>query len=455
MSLSIQDLRCLVESRGRVNLFGLGIADERTALAEFDEALRRSGLVFEGRTLVVRPEPYIFDAKFDAKIVADIEALHAVVCRCTHIVMSDRALQDSMGISDQQRQTLFLGVEYEPVVFFCRFDFAFLPDGTPQIFEVNSECPGGLLLSRHIFDAFRGTAYNRLLSSMLSSPYLPQTGPVFSTAMANLFRRTRLTDLNPSIAVVNSKHKTLTNEIDLIVKELNAFGMQGISCFVEDLKYAGGQLLAKGLPVDMVYNKFDTGEENYELTFTRSAKDVKAYLKALTDGSVIVVNSFPSSYIPESKAFLALLSGNQTLRNMLTSYEIALIDRLVPWTRVLHLLSNEERADIIRNKADYVLKQAYDTRGRTVTVGATISCEDWMNFIDRACMSRKAFVVQRFVAPEALCLGDQCVSPMLTTHSYFVMDGKACCPFPRTARSNVTNVAQGGALVVPLRVEIG
>ena len=106
-------------------------------------------------------------------------------------------------------------------------------------------------------------------------------------------------------------------------------------------------------------------------------------------------------------------------------------------------------------KADYVLKQSYDTRGRTVVVGATASCTAWVNSIDMACTSRKTFVVQRFVAPEILCLGDQCASPALTTHSYFVMDGKACCPFPRTARSNVTNVAQGGALVVPLRLEIG
>jgi hypothetical protein len=110
------------------------------------------------------------------------------------------------------------------------------------------------------------------------------------------------------------------------------------------------------------------------------------------------------SQLYSSKGALALLS-DEANRSLCTPAELASLDRLLPWTRMLRpgpVTVDGERADLLdyatRHRADLVLKPTARHGGQGIVTGWRAEAEEWDQHL-RAALGGP-FVLQRRVRPE-------------------------------------------------------
>lgn len=115
-----------------------------------------------------------------------------------------------------------------------------------------------------------------------------------------------------------------------------------------------------------------------------------------------------------SKLFLAYLSDTNTRLSSLTDEEYCAVEKLVPWTRVLHLLPPDEHRKILYEKNQYVLKKADSYRAMDVFIGSSLTQDEWAQVFDRAVNESKEFnkngawLVQERIVSKPLKLYEYC-----------------------------------------------
>lgn len=403
------------------------------------EELLRHKISFEGKQLPVSRQLYLVPSGQDQKIRTGIQRLHAVIEKVLDAYRRDPSIREYLRIPEHM---------HEPIIgpdpagfrnFYCRCDFSFDVDGQPQVYEINADCPAGITRSRRIHDALRKTdAYRDIVTNGLRPRAFPhQTGsPLVDGLLA------RLSTPKPVIAVLNSRFHTLWNEIDLIVEDLRQRGHRSFQAYVEDLDYDGGRLSHQGLEIDACYCKFDNVAEFREISFSASREHVLPFLTAVRDRAVVMLNRFVGMYVAEHKGVLALLH-DASFAHLFDDDELELIHRIVPET---HMLSPDNALRFVKDQSRWVVKGCLDTRGRSVHIGPSLSPEEWQAAIADALRDDgQTHVAQRYVAHERS-------HGQYLSQSYFLVDGRPAGWFSRISGTCVTNIGNGGAIVIPVLV---
>jgi hypothetical protein len=293
--------------------------------------------------------------------------------------------------------------------------------------------------ARRIYDALCKTdAYRDLVANGLTAQAFPhQTGSPLADGLL-----ARLPTPEPVIAVVNSRFHTLRNEVDLMVEDFRQRGHRSFHAYVEDLEYDGGRLSHQGLEFDACYCKFDNVAEFREISFSESREHVLPFLTAVGDRTVFMVNRFIGMYVAEHKGLLALLH-DASFAHLFDECELELIRRIVPET---HMLSADNASRFVQDQSRWVVKGCLDTRGRSVHIGPSLPPERWQAAIANALRDDgQPHVAQRYVPHERS--DEQYIS-----QAYFLVDGRPAGWFSRISRDSVTNVGNGGALLIPVLV---
>ena len=108
-----------------------------------------------------------------------------------------------------------------------------------------------------------------------------------------------------------------------------AFGMRGLPCHVGQLRYADGRVWLGDRPIDVVYRLFMMED----LLDPAGPGLIEPVLQAAERGEVAIFSPMDAD-LYGSKGALALLSDEQ-YRDRYTAEELASLDRIVPWTRMV------------------------------------------------------------------------------------------------------------------------
>lgn len=132
-----------------------------------------------------------------------------------------------------------------------------------------------------------------------------------------------------------------------------------------------------------------------------------------------------------SKLFLAWLSDPHARPATLTSQEHRTVDAMVPWTRVLSLLGNDELNQVRRDRGEFVLKKADSHQARDVHFGCDVSGEEWAALLDRhreqlpeTDGAPNIWIVQQRVRPREYELTEY-----TDTGIEYRRTGLSCCPY--------------------------
>ncbi len=183
-----------------------------------------------------------------------------------------------------------------------------------------------------------------------------------------------------------------------MAKIWSGMGLDGIACPLDRFEERSGRIFADGRKVDVVYRYFLMED----LLDADSQRLIEPVLRAAEKGNVGLISRMDAE-LYGSKAMLALLS-DEASRSAFTAEEAELIDRLLPWTRMLRegpSTADSVPVDLMRyaqaSQSALVLKPSLMHGGIGVVPGWTVSPQRWQECL-RTC-DGGPYVLQRRVRP--------------------------------------------------------
>jgi hypothetical protein len=183
-----------------------------------------------------------------------------------------------------------------------------------------------------------------------------------------------------------------------------AMGGHGIDLLlgeIDQVSYRNGKAMLDGVPVDVVLRYFAAGQL---LDHPASRDTLDLLMRAHHAGRTVLFTPLESGLFA-SKSCLALVHDPR-LREEFTVAERELVDRIVPWTRMVGA-GSDELVDACRaQREELILKPGVGYGGVGAVLGRDVSDHEWSEILVAA--KDQDYVVQRIVSPasEPVCNPD-------------------------------------------------
>jgi len=228
--------------------------------------------------------------------------------------------------------------------------------------------------------------------------------------------------------------------------ELDKHGIEAVACHVGQLRVADGRVWLGQRPVDIIYRLFMIED----LLDPTGPELVDPVLRAAERGEVAIFAPMHAELFG-SKSALAMVS-DEAHRNLFSEPELAAMDRLLPWTRMVRpgeVTVGDERVELVEyaqaEQADLILKPTSLHGGSGVVPGWEVDAEQWRERLSAALGG--TYVVQRRIRPQAeMFPGADGLTPWTLTWGAFLSTGGYGGMFLRgnpIDGSGVVNMATG------------
>lgn len=355
----------------------------------------------------------------------------------------------------------------------ARYDMAVTEEGRLKLLELNTSCPGGLLISEAMSDVTRhGLAeIDDSIGQTLAS--WPENATVPADVLADeLLALEDAAGVTPDTIGVLKDENGLSFELDLLADSLRRHNRQVVIANAEELRLQEDRLLYGDQVISLTYNKFrvSTPESPNHCWRDGFAQRYEAFLAAQQNGGVVSVNNLGGIALAEDKSFLAILADPE-IRALFSADEQLLLDEHVLWTARLQkgpVILHGQAVDLVpyvrANREQFVIKPANEGRGFGVVVGKYADEKEWA----AACLvdPRVPKIVQEFtnsVTLPVVCLprgsgqpiapaplgasaagGESVVQEMFLTLGLTLVRGRYRGLVSRVSANPVTNVAREG-----------
>lgn len=399
------------------------------SLAALTEQVHRTAMVessYFGRFL---PQPIFVDAPERALLERDLVALLRLLRSLPDRLFQDDAgrMCDAVGMGPLQRRAVLETWEDQEVLL-SRADL--YQDET-----------GFKVLEFNIVTALGGFENAELNRALLTAPLLkrfvaeeelsfPDTIDMIASVIHRAARRRGL-PARPRLALVEWP-TNFDKEVERMSHWANAFATRGFDasiCHAGQLQPNGERLSLQGRPVDILYRYFLIEDL---LDPETAAALIEPILAAHRRGTLLLAMGFAGELLG-NKRTLGLLSDDAN-RPHFSGEELALIDRIVPWTRTVRPGPTRwrgEQGDLLElaaaHQADFVLKPSLLHGALGFIAGWAVPPEQWRAELEKA--SRGPYVIQERVRPRMLELardgpGGVSLEPTALNWGIFVIDDR-------------------------------
>ena len=230
----------------------------------------------------------------------------------------------------------------------------------------------------------------------------------------------------PVVAVADwpGRYPRVKHTLQGVARRWRTMGLDAHACHLGQLTRSNGRVWLRGRPVDIVFRIFLAEH----LLWPGGHAVMDPLLDAVARDEVAMFTPLDSEMFG-SKMPLAMLSDHAN-RHLFTPAELAAIDRVLPWTRMVRpgpvTLEDGHPVDLpdyaVSHASDLVLKPALLHGGKGVVPGWSAGSEaDWRDAIARAMGG--PYVLQRRVQPDLeLCPDDTgALIPWLVTWGVFTL----------------------------------
>jgi diaminobutyrate-2-oxoglutarate transaminase len=364
--------------------------ERRSILSGWTALTRDVGLGFEGRDYPTVPIPVVLTAAAAEEVATGCERLHAVLERGVEWYRrSARIRRTFFADYASVEADLLADVPYRPFVQLCRFDGGWTGADGLRVVEANTACPGGIVQSGLLTRVWLTSDLRDRVMGAVSTRETPLVGDPLLFGRALVDCAASMGIAARSAAVVNLRG-VYRNEVDHIVGQLRALGLDAAERDLTELAPAGGRLRP-----DLVYHKLDP------LALLADGR-LGGYRRAFAQPRSCLISSLPAQLIAEDKAMLAVLTDPEH-SPWLTDAERDLVTRHVPWTRLCRpgvtSLPDGARGPLldyaVDDRPNLVLKPTNLTRGAGVVHGALVDADRWRTALADAARGR--YVLQRRV----------------------------------------------------------
>ena len=194
-------------------------------------------------------------------------------------------------------------------------------------------------------------------------------------------------DARPVVAAVDwpASFADLEPQLRLSAQALATYGIDAIPCHLGQLRVAGGRVWLQDRPIDAIYRVFLIED----LLDPQGPALIDPVLRAAERGEVAIFTPMDSE-LYGSKAALAMLS-DEANRHLHDPAELASLDRLLPWTRMVRdgsVTVDGERVALpefaVEQQHELVLKPTMLHGGSGVVLGWQVDADEWSRQLRQA-----------------------------------------------------------------------
>ncbi|MFE3515796.1 hypothetical protein [Streptomyces sp. NPDC059166] len=350
-----------------------------------------------GHVLLDRPL-FVDRAEIEA-FAADLQTLYGVMVSLTDRVYGGdlRAYCRAIGMDDAQAD-LMCRRAGDPPVLHARAD-AYHDGERFSLLELNVGSELGGTDTAQQNRAFLGVPEFADFAERFGLGHL-DTAPRVAAALRRA--AAPVTSDEPVVALIESPGGLAAHEhVFLAVREAMAdHGVRLLLGEMQELGERNGKITLRGTPLDVVLRYFVAGE----IVEDRAAREVLDTLNRADEAGRTALFLGLDCGVYASKGSLALLH-DPAVRSSLTPSELAVVDRTVPWTRLLDpaLQHGGDRAALLERcrdeRATLVLKPGVGYGGVGTVIGHQADDRQWAEALASAAGGDA--VVQRLVVPAA------------------------------------------------------
>lgn len=387
---------------------------------------------FVGGEPRVSSEPLVLSRELHENAVATAERAYSLVGAAAERGFHEEEEGDVYGLAGDVRGLAEASYAAGERSGLCRVDLLLTPDGSFRACELNSDCPGGqneaiglpeLARSRGFSAGLSPTrvveAMGARIETLAAETGGDAVGLMFATAYAE--------DLQVAA---------------LVGRELRRRGMETILTPPTAPKLRDGRLVVRDRPISVLYRFFPTEG----LSQQRNVGDLR---DAVGAGKVRSFSAFSEVYcqskLAMARAFEQAAQGEAAQGE--SSKTRVLLD-VLPRTLTL---GRDLRAELLDDRAGWVLKRDFGRVGDQVFVGALLDADGFRGVVDEALAMvasvREIWIAQRFI-PQAMI--ETPWGPRFLTLGVYLLDGQFVGYFARI--TEVSHVSHD-ALVVPVFVD--
>ncbi|RAW93684.1 diaminobutyrate--2-oxoglutarate transaminase [Photorhabdus laumondii] len=376
--------------------------NEKSSLLEAQKSLSQKlvdgGLNFEGKNYPVSIRPLILSDNLIRQLASIGERFTEIFEKFAHAWVENVSIREYFPAYKKSEHYLFNLPNHTPLTRIFRLDGLFSEDGTYQILETNTDCPGGVI-QNGIAGALWSEVSNPLLNGIEASadfqPFVQKPDLFLETLLET--HRERTGEPARRAAIVTYKGR-FGNEVTWMVNGLNRLGVPTEEIDASLLRRHNNKVIdPQGRVIDVAYNKLDLRDLIDE-------PEVEEYLTATFHGEVTFINPLICQWPLADKAIMAALSDPQMLF-FLPEEEKDFCLKHIPWTRILRACQTTspqgEQIDLvdwaIQERGTLVLKPSNATRGEGLLVGPFTAAQEWEATLRLAAQSDETWVIQRYI----------------------------------------------------------
>ena len=429
---------------------------------KFLKELQDAKLTFGNRVHCPFLRPFFLSPQDEARVRHATETLAHLGERLATAALEDKSLFAQFHLRPEEERLVRLPAGRGPASTASRVDAFLLPESL-KFTEYNGESPAGAGYTETLSEVFRELPVMKEFANEFEIHSYPLSARLLD-ALIGTYRDWGGTSKSPQMLIVDWKEVPTWSEFEILKDRFEALRVPVVLADPRELQWDGKTLSARGKKIDLVYRRVLMND------IVARPKECAALVKAYEAQAVCVANNFRCK-IPHVKAFFAVLT-EQKNEKLFSSGELDVIQRHVPWTRVVEDVETDYQgkpiellAYIRKNQKDLVLKPSDEYGGTGVTLGWEVDASQWETSIQAALPGGESpeehgcWIVQEKIAmrrgefPYIDANGKVEFRDMLVDLAPYMFRGKLAGFLTRLSASSLANVTSGGGQIPAFRVE--
>ncbi|MGB2626042.1 MAG: hypothetical protein WAK20_04600 [Candidatus Acidiferrum sp.] len=425
--------------------------------------MRAANLTFGRRVHCPFLRPFFLTPADEARVRRVSETIAALAERLTSAALLDEALFNQFHLRPEEARLARMTTGYGPASTSSRLD-AFLLPNSLMFTEYNGESPAGAGYSETLSDIFRSTPVMRDFEKRFEIHSYPLIAKLLD-ALIQTYVDWGGTTHKPQMAIVDWKDVPTWSEFEILKERFEKMGIPVLLATPQELEFDGKRLAAHGKKIDLLYRRVLIND------IIARPRESEALVRGYEAGHTCVANNFRCK-IPHVKAFFAVLTNGRNA-NFFSSEEREIIDRHVPWTRVIEDVRSDYHGDPIellnyvrKHRKNLVLKPSDEYGGKGVTLGWRVTAKEWDKAIEQALPAgnppeeHACWIVQEKIPmrrepfPTIITGGKVEFQKMLVDFAPYLFRGKLAGFLTRLSSTDLANVTSGGGQIPSFRVEL-
>ena len=429
---------------------------------KFLQQLQDAKLTFGNRVHCPFLRPFFLSPQDEARVRRATETLARLGERLASAALEDKSLFAQFHLRPEEERLVRLPAGKGPASTASRVDAFLLPESL-KFTEYNGESPAGSGYTETLSGIFRELPVMKEFAEQFEIHSYPLSARLLD-ALIGTYYDWGGTSKQPQMLIVDWKEVPTWSEFEILKERFEAMCVPVVLADPRELEWDGRSLSAKGKKIDLVYRRVLIND------IVARPSECASLVKAYEAQAVCVANNFRCK-IPHVKAFFAVLTEQKNAK-LFSSEELEVIQRHVPWTRVVEDVRTDYQGEPIalldyirKNQQDLVLKPSDEYGGTGVTLGWEVDAKHWEKSIQEAlpggtsAKEHGRWIVQEKIAmrrgefPYIDADGKVEFRDMLVDLAPYMFRGKLSGFLTRLSASSLANVTSGGGQIPAFRVE--